>query len=229
MFKRFLEKFTLGNTLYYPGCMTKFVLKDLEENYMKILRELNIDFITLKDMEFCCGSPVINAGFPKDFNDLIDKNLEIFKKHGVSKIITNCPACYSIFSENYNLKVEHATQVIWKNIDKLNLKSFEGNVTFHDPCHLGRYSDIYDEPRLILKKIGYDIIESKHTKDRTLCCGAGGGLRNNAPKFSSKIAKLRFKDVPTKKLVTCCPMCYHHLKENSPEDVEVIELSQVLI
>lgn len=229
MFKRFLEKFTSGNTLYYPGCMAKYVLKDLEKNYMEILRKLNIEFIMLKDLEFCCGSPVLKAGFPKDFNNLIDKNLENFKRHSISRIITNCPGCYNIFLNNYNIKVEHTTQVIWKNIEKLKLKSFNEKITYHDPCHLGRYSDIYEEPRLILKALDFEIIESKKNKENTLCCGAGGGLRNNASKISSKIAKLRLKDVPAKKLITCCPMCYYHLKENTSDGIEVLELSQVLL
>jgi len=229
MFKRFLEKFTAGNTLYFPGCMTKLILKDLEKNYEEILKQLGIEFIKLKDLEYCCGSPVINAGFKEDFNNLIEKNLEAFKQHGISKIITNCPGCYSTLAANFNLKVEHITQTIWKNINKLNLKSFDEKITYHDPCHLGRYSNIYDEPRNILKALGFEILESKRTKETTLCCGAGGGLRNNAPKLASKVAKLRFKDVPAKKLITCCPMCYYHLKENAPKGVEVLELSQVFV
>lgn len=229
MFKRFLEKFTAGNTLFYPGCMTKYVLKDLEKNYMELLRRLGIDFIMLKDLEFCCGSPVLNAGFPEDFNNLIDKNLESFKRHGVSRIITNCPGCYNILSKHYNLKVEHISQTIWKNIEKLKLQSFNEKITYHDPCHLGRHSNIYDEPRYILRALDFEIVESKRTRENTLCCGAGGGLRNNAPKMASKIAKLRFKDVPARKLITCCPMCYYHLKENAPDNIEVLELSQVLV
>ena len=229
MFKKFLEKFIPGNTLYYPGCMTKYVLKDLEKNYKDILRKLNIEFITLKELEFCCGSPVLKAGFPEDFDKLIEKNRETFKAHGISRIITNCPGCYNMLLNNFDIKVEHITQVIWKNIEKLDLKTFKEKITYHDPCHLGRYSDIYDEPRFILKALDFEVIESKKTRENTLCCGAGGGLKNNAPKIASKIAKIRFEDVPTKKLITPCPMCYHHLKENAPEDVEVLELSQVLV
>ncbi len=230
MFKRLLEKFTGGNILYYPGCMTKFILKDLENNYRKILQKIGVDFITLKEREFCCGSPVKAAGFPEEFNELIDKNLKVFKEHGISKIITNCPGCYSILKENYpNIKVEHMTQFIWKNIEKLQPGSWNEKITYHDPCHLGRYCNIYEEPRLILQALDFEVIESKRTRENTLCCGAGGGLRNNAPKMASKIAKLRMKGVKTHKLITCCPMCYYHLKENAPKNIEVLELSQVLI
>lgn len=229
MFKRFLEKLTAGNTLYFPGCMTKFVLKDLEKNYETILKKLGVDFITVKDLNYCCGSPVVNAGFKQDFNDLVEKNLEVFKKYGVSKVITNCPACYGTLSANFGIKAEHVTQTIWKNIKRLDLKSFNEKITYHDPCHLGRYSNIYDEPRNILKALGFEIVEPKRTRENALCCGGGGNLKSNAPKLASKIANLRFEDLPTKKLITCCPMCYYHLKENASEGVEVLELSQVLV
>jgi len=134
MFKKFLEKFIPGNTLYYPGCMTKYVLKDLEKNYKDILRKLNIEFITLKELEFCCGSPVLKAGFPEDFDKLIEKNRETFKAHGISRIITNCPGCYNMLLNNFDIKVDHTTQVIWKNIEKLDLKTFKEKITYHDPC-----------------------------------------------------------------------------------------------
>lgn len=228
MLKRFLERFTSKNVLYYPGCTAKYVLKNLENNYTNILKRLGIEFITLKQ-EFCCGSPVVSAGFPEDFNNVIDKNLEVFKNHEISKIITSCPNCYNTFLRHYNFKVEHITQTIWKNIEKLKLRSFNDKITYHDPCYLGRYSNIYDEPRYILKALGFEIVESKKTRENTLCCGAGSNLRSNAPKISSKIAKLRFKDLPTKKLITCCPLCYLHLKENAPQEIEVLELSQVLL
>ena len=96
-----LDKLLGGNTLYYPGCMTKFVLKDIESNYEKILRKSGIDFIKLKDLEVCCGSPVLNAGYDNDFKTLAMKNLDVFKKHGIKKIITSCPACYKTFHKDY--------------------------------------------------------------------------------------------------------------------------------
>ena len=80
-----------GNVLYYPGCMCKFVLKDFQGNNEKILRKIGISFIKLKDIEACCGSPVLNAGYLNNFKTLAKKNHKIFKDHGVKKIITSCP------------------------------------------------------------------------------------------------------------------------------------------
>ena len=94
------DKILGGNTLYYPGCLTKFVAKDLKENYKKILRSLGIDFIELAEIEVCCGSPVLKAGYADDFKNLAEKNLKIFKEHSVKKIITNCPACFLVFKKS---------------------------------------------------------------------------------------------------------------------------------
>ena len=74
------KKIFKGNTLYYPGCLTKFALKDIQDNYEEILRIEGIDFIKLSDKELCCGSPVKNAGGKKLFKGLARKNLKVFKE-----------------------------------------------------------------------------------------------------------------------------------------------------
>lgn len=230
MLRKLIKKLSFGNTLYYPGCLTKFVLKDIQKNYEKILVQLGIDFIVLRDLEVCCGSPAKNAGYISDFDDLTDKNRIIFRQHNISRIITNCPACYHFLKKSFeDIEVEHISQTIWGNIEKLKLKSFNEPVHYHDPCHLSRHSNIpnaYDEPRLILKALDFEIVEFPKIKDLTQCCGAGAGLKTNAPKLSSRIAKLRLKDAKYN-IITSCPLCYLHLKENYNK--EVFELSQVLV
>lgn len=223
----FFSRLFARNILYYPGCLTKFVLKDIMNNYMNILDQINIDYITIKEKEVCCGSPVINAGYEQDFEDLKKKNLKLFDEHGIKKIIVNCPACYHIFSKYYNLKVEHITQTILKKIDYFDRK-FNEEITYHDPCHLGRYCNVYEEPRKILRKLGFKLIELEKNKEDSFCCGAGGGLKGNHPELANKIAKNILSKVKTKKLITTCPLCYAHFKENA-ENIKVLELSKVLV
>jgi Fe-S oxidoreductase len=226
MFKKILGRFNFGNTLYYPGCLTHHALPKIEKNYEKVLRALGIDFIFLPGFS-CCGSPVTHAGYEKDFEKLKEKNNNFFKKYGVSRIITNCPACYKVLS-GYGLEVEHITQTVWKGIGKIKMKH-KGEITYHDPCHLGRHSNIYDEPRNILKAIGFDVVELQGNRGDSMCCGAGGGLKTNYPKLSGNIADNLLKRVRTKKLVTPCPMCYAHFKENAPKGLEILEFSEVLV
>jgi Fe-S oxidoreductase len=237
-----LDKLLTRNILYYPGCMTKFVLKDLEKNYEEILRKCGIDFIKLKDLEVCCGSPVRNAGYANDFATLARKNFEIFKQHGIKKIISNCPACFKTFNQDYpevlqdwNIEVEHATQTIWQAIKKGKLKIkklVNAKITYHDPCHLGRYVGVYDEPREILKFLGYDLVEMEFNKADAFCCGGGGGVKVNYPKLAEKIAKDRITQAlktNAKLLVTTCPLCYACLREASKNKIKVIEFSSLLI
>jgi Fe-S oxidoreductase len=131
----------------------------------------------------------------------------------------------------YGLNVEHITQTVLKNLHRFDKNKFAGEkITYHDPCHLGRYSDIYDEPRKILEYLGYEVIELKDNKEKSLCCGGGGGLRGHDLATAKKIAKLRLKEVKTKRIISPCPMCYAHLKESAKDtDIEVIEFSEVLI
>jgi len=237
----FFEKILGGNILYYPGCLTKFVLKDFQEKYKKILRKLNIDFIELKELEACCGSPALKAGYFEDFKKLAEKNYQIFKEHGVKKIITNCPACALVFKteypkvlkEKWDLKIEHISQTIFLKTsskkEKIKNSIKNKKVTYHDPCHLGRQMGVFDEPREIIKNLGYEIEEMELNKNNSFCCGGGGGVINNEPELAKKIALDRINQAKKTKaefLCTACPLCYLHLKENSP-DLEIKELSQL--
>ncbi len=209
------------NTLYYPGCMLKNVLKTEHENYKKILNKLGIDFILLAEEELCCGSPVYNAGYKKEARKLAKKNFEIFKKRKINKIITPCPGCYNMFHNEYpnlirdwNIEVEYAWITILKKLKKKKIKNKTHEiVTYHDPCHLGRYSGIYEEPREIIRLLGGNLKEMKSNHENAQCCGAGGGLRSNFPTTAKKIAKNRTSESPVdaQKILTPCGLCHSNL------------------
>jgi Fe-S oxidoreductase len=226
-FGKLVEKFTSTNTLYYPGCMTRFMLPDIQKNYETILKKLGIDFIMLKDEELCCGSPVLRAGYKQDFDDLKQKNLELFKRFGVKKIIVNCPGCFEMFKNKYGLEVIHFTELLLQY--KYNIKTErKGSISYHDPCHLGRMCNMYSIPRKCLNELGFDVVEFSESKEMAMCCGAGGGVRNNFPDVANKIAKLRLTQAKTKNIVNVCPMCYYHMKENNDTN-EIFELSQLAV
>lgn len=232
------KKIFKGNTLYYPGCLSKFVAKELVENYRRILREAKIDFIELSDIEVCCGSPAIKAGYVEDFRKLAEKNLQVFKDHSVDRIVTHCPACFMIFKKEYpkvlgekwDIEVVHATEILNDKIKKA--ESIKGTVTYHDPCHLGRQMGVYEPPREIIKSLGYEIKEMDLARKESFCCGGGGGVQSNESELADKVAKDKIamaKKTGAKILVTPCPLCYMHLKKNAEgEDIEVKELSHLM-
>ncbi len=218
-----------SNTLYYPGCLTKSVLQDHLENYKQIFNILGIDFIILSE-DICCGMPALNAGYSKDTRELAKKNFELFKKYNVRKIITNCPSCYSILKFEYpklvrewDIEVEHATVTILNALKNRRIPDTKKEkITYHDPCHLGRYSEIYDAPRQVLQLLGAEIIEMKHSKDQALCCGAGAGLQANYPDMAKNIAKLRISEIPrqAEKIVSPCGLCSANLKSATDKSEE---------
>jgi Fe-S oxidoreductase len=221
-----------SNTLYYPGCLTKGILKEEFENYKDIFNRLGVDFIIFSNEEFCCGMPVINGGYKKDFRKLAQKNFNLFKKYRIRKIITNCPSCYHIFNEVYpkilrdwNIEAEHATVTIF-NILKKKKAKFNNlekeQVSYHDPCHLGRYSGIFEEPRGVIEILGGEITEMKNNKENALCCGGGGGVRANFPDLAKDIAKKRIEnlDKGVKEIISPCGLCYLNIKSATEKSEE---------
>lgn len=244
---KILETFFSQNTLYYPGCLTKFVAKDLLENYRKVLRWAGVGFIELADLEVCCGSPVLKAGYSEDFEDLAKRNLEVFREHGVGKIVTGCPACALVFKEEYpkvlgdawKIKVEHILELFSSKLKVQNLKvqpQAEGlRVVYHDPCHLGRLQGVYDAPREIIKKLGYKLVELDFSREESFCCGGGGGVRNTNPKVAAEVGKERFAQLAKANpdlIVTSCPMCVRQLesvRDGLSGDVEIKDISELLV
>jgi heterodisulfide reductase subunit D len=222
------------NTLYYPGCLTKIAMKEQLENYKKVFNILGVDFIMLPEIEVCCGLPILNAGYEKEARELAKKNLEIFKKNKISKIITNCPSCFHTFRDVYpkfvpewDIKVEHATITILNGLKKKGIdfrkKNIAGEiVTYHDSCHLGRYCGIYEEPREVIQRLGGEIIEMKHNRKNSICCGAGAGVRANYPELAKSIAKKRAKEIPLNadKVVSACGLCHSNILTASDKSEE---------
>ncbi len=227
---KFFKKLT-ANTLFYPGCMIKFGMEKELENYKEIFNLLGIDFVMIPE-EVCCGSPVFNAGYKKDARKLAEKSLKIFKEHNVNKLITPCPGCYNMFKNEYpklirgwDIEVEYAYNVIFERLSRKRQKKelTKEIVTYHDPCHLGRFSDIYDEPRKVIALLGGELKEMTHNRADALCCGAGGGLRANFSDIAKKIAKRRTQEAPEDavKILTPCGLCTSNLKTADDRSVEM--------
>ena len=95
-------------------------------------------------------------------------------------------------------------------------------VSYHDPCHLGRYSGIYEEPREVIKLLGGKILEMKFNRENAICCGGGGGLRANFPETAKAIAKKRVQHISEEvnKIVSPCGLCYANIKSATDKSIE---------
>jgi Fe-S oxidoreductase len=207
--------------------MTTGALPDLLNNYKALLSDLGIDFVMMSELS-CCGAPLLNAGYEGDFEEIKKKNLEILKRQGIVKIITNCPHCYSMFKEHYGFEVEHITQTLFNHKHKLAYKKRE-EVVYHDPCILARENRVLNEPRALIRQAGFKIIEPSKTKEKTFCCGAGGGVKQNYPDIANRIAKERLRQLGAKKIIVSCPYCYAHFQENAENKKSIIEISEAVL
>ncbi len=204
------------------------------DNYKEIFNQLKINFMMMSDEEYCCGLPILNAGYRKDAKKLASKNFEVFREKGISKIITSCPSCFYMFNDVYpkllrewDIEVEHATITILRALKRRGIKwrgaeDKKEIVAYHDPCYLGRYSGIYEEPREVIELLGGKIIESRFNRKDALCCGAGGGVRENFEKLSKEIAKKRTENFAeeAKKIISPCGLCHLNLKSASDKSLE---------
>jgi Fe-S oxidoreductase len=161
----------------------------------------------------CCGRPMMISGHQEQADIMIEKNRRIIHESGAATLVTSCPICYKVFSQEYNLNIRviHHTQYLLElaKMKKITLHHVAGSVVYHDPCELSRDVRIYDEPRELLNKMAH-VIPSEYEKDNSLCCGnslanfsSGNDVRLNITKDAYE--KMRAPDAQY--LVTSCPMC----------------------
>jgi heterodisulfide reductase subunit D len=213
--------------LFFVGCTAAYDpnIKDMAIDTARVLASAKVDFGTLGNEEGCCGSTLMRTGLKDSASKAVRKNLEMFEKAAPSTIVTSCAGCFKTIRQDYpkvgkvNARVVHVTQFVSELIDQKKLvlgKRVEGTVTYHDPCHLGRHSKLYNEPRKIIESIpGVKMVEMERTRDKARCCGAGGGVKTAFPGLAEKISALRIEDAEKTGadiLVTSCPFCYQSLK-----------------
>ena len=203
--------FFANKTLFIPGCLIKAKFKKIEGNYLQILKNLDIEFITMND--FCCGALIAEQGYEDERHAMQKESLKLLKDNKVKRIITPCPLCLNHLSSFF--EAEHTSQIIFEYINHFEKKTNE-QITYLEPCNLK-----LEEPVKILDRLGFDVIRVKD------CCGFISSFRD-------KITKNVLEDVKTKKLVTTCPYCYLNLKEaidkdKAFRDIKVLELSEVLV
>jgi len=214
--------------LYFVGCYLSYDprMKKVATATANILKKAGVEFGILGDQESCCGESIRKTGSEKVFKDLARKNIKTFIDNGVKKIIVSSPHCYHTFKNEYpefmvNFEVIHMSQYILELINegRLELKGeFPKQVTYHDPCYLGRHNNVYDEPRDLLKKItGLELVEMEDSRKKSLCCGGGGGRIWMDTPQEERFSDIRLKqatDVGAQILATACPYCITNFEES---------------
>src|SRR5699024_6785517 len=187
--------------------------------FAKLMNKAGVKFAILGNKEMNSGDTARRIGNEFLFQEIAEKNIKEFKKNDVKKIVTIDPHAYNIFKNEYpdfgfEAEVIHHTHMLIDLIKSGRLVP-EGRIdqrlTYHDSCYLGRYNDVYDPPREILRSIpGLEVVEMVRSKDNGMCCGAGGGLMWSEETVGHRINVARTEqalEVSPNMISTACPYC----------------------
>ncbi|MHC1584856.1 MAG: (Fe-S)-binding protein [Candidatus Syntropharchaeia archaeon] len=203
---------------YFPGCIDYFDLfLDLDYKFHEIgnstIELLNRSGIKPKILDLkCCGHDLLYQGDIETFEKLKKYNTKKIEESGVKKIVLSCAECYAIFKMNYKLDVEvlHISELLSENMKKF--PEIKKRVTYHDPCRLGRYCGIYDEPRILIRNTGADLIEFDRSREKSQCCGISAWMNCDDRAKALRVEKLEnVKKIGADVLITTCPKCIAHL------------------
>jgi Fe-S oxidoreductase len=185
--QKFIEKNELpifdGTQEYclWLGCMGSYDPqgREIVLSLVRVLRHLGVTFGVLRK-EKCTGDPVRRLGNDLLFSQMAEANIEQMKSAKVTKLLSICPHCVRTISEDWKefgaaFEIEHHSELLARLQAKLPERTAgRESIAFHDPCYLGRYRGVYDEPRQVIARWG-DAVEPERTRERSFCCGAGGG------------------------------------------------------
>lgn len=235
--------------LFWVGCAGSYDdrAKKISRSFAELMQIAGVNFRILGTEENCTGDVARRTGNEYLADMLTKTNIETFNRYNVQKIVTTCPHCFNTLANEYpefgyKAEVIHHTQFIKELIDSGRLKidrekASKSAVTYHDSCYLGRYNDEYEAPRAAIESIpGLNIIEADRSKDRGLCCGAGGGRM-----FMEEVVGDRVNVVRTNELLETgaetiavnCPFCTTMITDgvkaaDKAETVQVKDISEIL-
>jgi heterodisulfide reductase subunit D len=242
-----IEMTEKADLLYFPGCVITFRYPQIARNTLRILKFAGVKFALLGGEEWCCGNPFLFMGMYEKAKDFALHNITKISEKGVKTVLTSCAGCYKVLSLEYPkiskvelpFKVVHITQFLDKLIDEgcIKLKKLRyDKVTYHDPCEIGRYAGIYEEPRSVIQSVPrLKLVEMEKNRENSWCCGGGGSVNIVHARPALSVAELRIghaQETSAKTLVTACPSCVHMLRLASKRTgykIRVIDIASLVL
>ena len=222
-----------GKVGYFAGCMTLLTPRTLAA--MERIFAAAGEEVWWADREggVCCGRPLKLSGETDAARKMMNYNTELFRKHGISTLVTSCPICLKVFREEYALdgiEVLHHSEYMLRLLQsgRLAVRRSEARFVYHDPCELGRGSGIYDQPRAVIEAIG-TLLEPAQTRENAPCCGSS--VANTAISDSQQVAIARavateLEATGAEVIVTACPLCKKAIGRGATKQVR--DLAEVV-
>jgi Fe-S oxidoreductase len=245
--------------LFWVGCAGAYDdnAKKTVKATAELLHRAGVGYVVLGPEETCTGDPARRAGNEFVFQMLAQQNVEVLnsvfegREPGKRKIVTTCPHCMNTLGREYpqldgHYEVVHHTQLLNKLVREGKLVPVAEaagtgpDVTYHDPCYLGRHNGVFSPPRELVGAAGAHLTEMPRHADRSMCCGAGGARMWMEEKIGKRVNMARTEEAlatEAKQIATGCPFCRTMLtdgltekqSEGIGEDVQVLDVSQMLL
>ena len=235
------------DVLFWVGCTSALEDRSVKiaQSFAQILKSAGVNFGVLGPEESCCGDPARRLGNEYLFQMQAEKNIEILKGYNVKKIVTACPHGYHVLKNEYpqfggEFEVLHHTEFIAQLLREGKLKidnGVQGTLTYHDSCYLGRYNNVYKQPREILKSVpGIAFVEMEDNSKRGFCCGGGGGRMWLEERTGQRISEMRTEQAMktgAQIISTACPFCLQMFDDaikakEAEEKVKAMDIAELI-
>ena len=233
--------------LYWTGCAVSYDprAQQVARALVKVLRAADVNFAILGDDERCTGDVARRAGNEYLYFELATENVATLQSVAARRIVVTCPHCFHNIGKEYhqfggNFDVIHHSELIEELIEKGRLPPTVNsgrwsNVTFHDPCYLGRHNDVVDAPRKVLGVSGMPLLEMGRSKKNSFCCGAGGAqIWKEEEPGDKKVSIARYEEAKgtgAEALAVACPFCMRMFEDANRElgeGPEVVDIAEVI-
>ncbi|MBS1647234.1 MAG: (Fe-S)-binding protein [Bacteroidetes bacterium] len=238
------------DVLFWVGCAGSFDdrAKKITRAIVRILDHVKIKFAILGMEESCTGDPAKRAGNEFLFQMQAMQNITTLNNYNIKKIVTGCPHCFNTIKNEYpslggSYEVIHHTQLVQQLISegKLTVQggAFKGKkIVYHDPCYLGRANDVYEAPRDVIKSLDADLSEMKRSREKGLCCGAGGAqMFKEAEKGTKEVNVERAEEALAETpdvIAVGCPFCNTMMTDgvkhfNKEQQTKVLDVAELVV
>ena len=207
---------------------------------VEVLERAGVSYGVLAE-ESCSGHHSRRQGEEMQFQTLANENIDRFVEHKVTKMVTGCPHCFHTIQREYpplrdgfEVQMVHHSQLLAELIQSGRLTldgkalGTDKKLTFHDPCYLGRYEEVQDEPRAVIAAAGFEVSELERNRARTYCCGGGAaGFAIHAADEGQRVDQERKREIKASGanlLITACPECKMMLDATVEETLDLVEL-----
>ncbi|ANE43483.1 heterodisulfide reductase-related iron-sulfur binding cluster [Deinococcus puniceus] len=242
------------DVIYWVGCAASYdpAAQKVARSFVQLLDKAGINYAVLGKKEACTGDSARRAGNEFLYQTLAQENVETLNSVRPKLIVATCPHCMNAIGHEYkqlggDYRTVHHTEYLETLVaaGKLPLAQLDQNVTYHDPCYLGRHNGVYDAPRALISQMAGEVLELERSRDNSFCCGAGGAqFWKEEEEGRERISDNRFREIQArldgakdnvqagKVLAVGCPFC-KSMMNSTPEkqkrdDIVVKDVAELM-